>query len=243
VAEAIASSDVIVVCVSDYDAVRQILGEAGAGLAGRAIVNLTSGQPKQARELSAWVAAQGGEYLDGAIMAIPPGIGQPETLLLYSGSAQVFRTNESMLTLLGGRTTYLSDEPGLAALYDMALLSMMYALYGGFLHALALVGTAGVSGAAFMPYAMPILTEILSWLPPFADEIDARSYETEISSLDINKDGIAHIVQASEHLGISADVLRPVQAMIDRRVAAGHGRQGLQSLIEELRPAIERGTR
>jgi len=234
--DAVAASPVVVICVSDYAAVREIIGGVGAGLAGRAIVNLTSGQPEQAREMASWLEAQGAAYLDGAILAIPPGIGLPETLLLYSGSQPAFQEYEPLLLLLGGRTTYLGDAPGLAALYDMALLSMMYTLYGGFLHALALVGTSGVSGAAFMPFAVPMLNEIVSWLPPFADDIDTGSYATDISSLDINKDGIAHIVETSEHLGISADVLRPVQAMIDQRVADGHGRDGLPSLIDVLRP-------
>jgi 3-hydroxyisobutyrate dehydrogenase-like beta-hydroxyacid dehydrogenase len=235
-AEAVAASRVVVICVSDYDAVRAIVGnESDDALAGRALVNLTSGTPEQARELAAWAVARGADYLDGAIMAIPPGIGQPDTLLLYSGSAAVFEGHQSMLELLGGRTTYLGADAGLAALYDMGLLSMMYALYGGFLHALALVGTGKVDGATFMPYATGWLNDVLSWLPHFASDIDAGRFATDISSLDINKDGISHIVHTSESLGISADVLRPMQALIDRRVAEGHGSDGLPSLIEALR--------
>jgi hypothetical protein len=68
-----------------------------------------------------------------------------------------------------------------------------------------------------------------------AREIDEREYATDISSLDINKDGVALISEASERRGISADVLAPIRAMIERRVAAGYGRHGLASLIEELR--------
>jgi len=238
-AEAISASRVVVVCVSDYDAVRLILGNlddaSGDALAGRAIVNLTSGTPEQARELAAWAATRGAEYLDGSIMAIPPGIGQPETLLLYSGSQRVFETNQPMLKLLGGRTTYLGADAGLAALFDLGLLGMMYALYGGFIHALAMLGTAKVDGATFMPYATGWLNDVVSWLPHFARDIDAGDYATEISTLDINKAGIAHIVHASEAHGISAEVLRPIQALIDRRVAEGHGSDGLPSLIEVLR--------
>jgi 3-hydroxyisobutyrate dehydrogenase-like beta-hydroxyacid dehydrogenase len=239
VAEAVAASPLVVVCVSTYDVVTELLDPLGDVLAGRTLVNLTTGTPRQAREMAARAAERGVDYLDGAIMAIPPMIGQPDTLLLHSGNAAAFEAHRSTLTLLGGGTTYVGADAGLAPLYDMALLSMMYALYGGFFHAIALVGTAAVDGATFMPYADRILKEVVSWLPDTAREIDAGDYATDVSTLDINKDGVAHIVHASEELGIRADVLRPIQALIERRVAEGHGRDGLASLIEVLRRPIE----
>jgi len=235
VADAVAASPLVVVCVSTYDVVRELLDPLRDALAGRTLVNLTTGTPRQARELAAWAAERGVDYLDGAIMAIPPMIGQSDTLLLYSGYVALFEAHRSTLELLGGDTTYLGADAGLAALYDLALLSMMYALYGGFLHAIALVETAGVDGTTFMPYADRILNEVVSWLPDTAREIDAGDYATDVSTLDINKDGVAHIVRASEEFGIRADVLRPIQALIERRVAEGHGRDGLASLIEVIR--------
>jgi 3-hydroxyisobutyrate dehydrogenase-like beta-hydroxyacid dehydrogenase len=168
-------------------------------------------------------------------MAIPTMIGAPETLLFYSGDPAVFEAHGATLAQLGGRTTYLGADAGLAALYDMAILSMMYAVFGGFLHALALVGTAQISGAAFMPYATRSLNDIVSWLPDTAREVDAAEYGTEISTLDVNRAGIGLIVETSERLGISADVLRPMQALIERRVAEGYGKDGLASLIEGMR--------
>jgi 3-hydroxyisobutyrate dehydrogenase-like beta-hydroxyacid dehydrogenase len=234
-ADAIAGSPLTVVCVLDYAAVREILDAAGDALRGRVVVNLTSGTPEQARELATWAAEHQIGYLDGAIMAIPTMIGEPDTILLYSGDPAPFEAHQSTLTRLGGGTAYLGADAGLAALYDMALLSMMYTLHGGFLHALALVGTAGVSGAALLPYAATMMKSLVDWLPDTAREVDAGDYATEISTLDINKAGIALIVETSLRLGISADVLRPMQALIERRVAEGHGKDSLASLIEGIR--------
>ena len=235
VAQAVSASPLVVICVSTYGVVHELLDPLADALAGRTVVNLTSGTPPQAREMAAWAAERGVDYLDGAIMAIPPMIGQPDTMLLYSGHAAAFEAHQTMLDVLGGGTTYLGADAGLAALYDMALLSIMYALYGGFLHALALVGTEKVDGATFTPYATRSLNDMVSWLPAVAREVDEGDYATDVSTLDINKDGVAHIVHASEELGIRADVLRPMQALIDRRVAEGHGRDGLASLIEAIR--------
>ncbi|MFI5776647.1 NAD(P)-dependent oxidoreductase [Nocardia sp. NPDC051570] len=67
-AVAIAASPISIVCLSDYDAVWQVLEPAGAAVSGRALVNLTSGTPNEARAVQDWVTARGAGYLDGAIM-------------------------------------------------------------------------------------------------------------------------------------------------------------------------------
>ncbi|WP_245505155.1 NAD(P)-binding domain-containing protein [Neorhizobium sp. S3-V5DH] len=48
-ADAIASSDLTVICVLDYAAASSVLDGAASALAGRAVVNLTNGTPAQAR--------------------------------------------------------------------------------------------------------------------------------------------------------------------------------------------------
>ncbi|MBL8592599.1 MAG: NAD(P)-dependent oxidoreductase, partial [Devosia sp.] len=83
---AISAADLVVICLLDYPSVRAVLDAAGASLNGKTILNLTNGTPEQARGLAAWAEAEGADYLDGGIMAIPPMIGRPETLILTSGS-------------------------------------------------------------------------------------------------------------------------------------------------------------
>jgi 3-hydroxyisobutyrate dehydrogenase-like beta-hydroxyacid dehydrogenase len=72
VVEAVERSALIVVCVSTYGVVRELLDPLGDALADRTLVNLTTGTPRQAREMAAWAKERGVDYLDGAIMAIPP---------------------------------------------------------------------------------------------------------------------------------------------------------------------------
>jgi 3-hydroxyisobutyrate dehydrogenase-like beta-hydroxyacid dehydrogenase len=55
-AEAIAASDLVIVCVLEYETVRDLLTPTADVLAGRVLVNLTSGTPQPARELAAWAA-------------------------------------------------------------------------------------------------------------------------------------------------------------------------------------------
>ena len=233
---AVTASPLVVVCLSNSAAVHEVLAPVAGALKGRVLVNLTSSTPEEARRTAAWAAESGIDYLDGAIMAIPPMIGQPEALVFYAGAADVYDTHQGALRALGDAATYLGTDTGLPSLYDVALLGILWSTVTGYLHALALVGTEGVTAEAFLPYATAWVSQVaLPVLPGMAQEVDRGAYATEVSTLDVNKDAIAHLVSAATAQGVSPEVMLPIQALIDRRVARGHGSDSLASLVEEMR--------
>ncbi len=75
VADAVAASKLVVVCLLNYDTVYEALGARGDALSGRVLVNLSNGTPAQARDMAKWATERGADYLDSGIMAIPPLIG------------------------------------------------------------------------------------------------------------------------------------------------------------------------
>ena len=153
VAAAAAASPVVVICVLDNALVRELLDPISDQLAGHSVVNLTSSTPESARDTARWAVDHRIDYLDGAIMVPTPLIGGPEALLLYSGSLTVHDAQQSTLASLGGRAEFLGTDPGLASLYDLGMLDMLFAGMTSFLHASALVGADGVSARTFLPYA------------------------------------------------------------------------------------------
>jgi 3-hydroxyisobutyrate dehydrogenase-like beta-hydroxyacid dehydrogenase len=235
-ADALAASPLVVVCVLDYPAVHEILEAAGEAVAGRVVVNLTNGTPRQARETAAWVAERGADYLDGGIMAIPPGIGTPEAFLLYSGSRSAFEAHEERLSVLGA-AHFVGTDPGLASLHDLALLSGMYGMFGGALHALALVGTENVEASAFTSSLLvPFLNAMAGGLEHAARQIDAGDYALDVvSNLEMQTAGYPNLVRASRDQGVAVELIAPMQALMERRVADGHGDEDIAGLIELIR--------
>lgn len=143
VAEAVSASHVVVVCVLDATVVRSLLEPVREQLVGHAIVNLTSSTPEVARQTAAWAAEHGLGYLDGAIMVPTPLIGGSDALVLYSGSASVYETHRHTLAAIGGDADFLGDDAGLAALYDLGMLSIFFTAMTSFLRAASLVGADG----------------------------------------------------------------------------------------------------
>ena len=230
-AEAIAANELVILCLLDFESVVEVLD--GVDVSGRTVVNLTTHTPEEAAKVSTLVTERGADYLDGGIMAIPSMIGTPAATVLYSGSAQAFGRFEGVLAAFGG-ARYLGVEPGLAALNDLAMLTGMYGLFGGFVHAAALVRTAGGTVTEFTESLMiPWVSGMLPALVEMAHQIDSGDYKAKESdlSMQVANDGISEVSRA---LGVSAELSEPVFALMRRRVEQGFGGDDFASVIELL---------
>lgn len=237
VAEAIAASDMIVVCLSTYEVVRSTLMPLESELAGRVIVNLTTGTPDEARLLDTWAKEKGIDYLDGAIMAVPSMIGSPYALILYGGRKELFEAYQPALRVMGGETTYLSEDPGVALLYDLAMLTMLYGAWYSYFHAHALLRTANISAEKFLPYTSNWMQHVIvpSLTSPDAARIlDEGNYITDVSNMTVNKIGLDNIVKSSRELGVPAEWLLPIQTVADQMVANGYGNDGFERVFETM---------
>ena len=77
--ESVRHADIVVVSVSDYTSTQQLLRQPDieTALRGKILVQLSSGTPKDAREMDTWARRCGISYLDGAILGSPEWIGTP----------------------------------------------------------------------------------------------------------------------------------------------------------------------
>ncbi|MFG2580142.1 NAD(P)-dependent oxidoreductase [Streptomyces malaysiensis] len=231
---AVAASPLVVVCLLDYDSVRQVLTPLGEALSGRAVVNLTNGTPRQARELAAWAAGHGAQYLDGGIMAVPPMIGTPAAFLLYSGSPAAFTAHRTVLDLFG-ESHHLGEDPGRAPLYDLALLSAMYGMFSGVLHGYALMRSDGVAAADAAPLMGRWLTAMPGVVDGYARQIDSGDHATGVvSNLAMQSAAFVNFTGSARDQGISPELIAPIGDLMARRVADGHGHEGLSGLVELL---------
>ncbi|MEU9113097.1 NAD(P)-binding domain-containing protein [Streptomyces sp. NPDC048483] len=233
-AEAVAAGSLVIACVLDYEVLHTLLDPHSDALAGRTLVNLTSGSPEQVQEAAAWAAARRVAYLDGAIMTTPPGVGTPEVMILYSGSPEVFAAHRPALAALGD-PLHLGSEPGLAALYDAALLSLMWAALTGWLHGTALVTAEKSAATDFTPIAVRWLGAIGGFFATYAPQVDAGRYPGDDATVDVQIAAIDHVLHAAAARGIDNALPELLKSAMERARKAGHGRDSYASVIEVLR--------
>ena len=232
VGDALKASPLAIICLTDYQAMHELLDASDVELDGTMLINLTSGDSAQAREAAQWAEQRGARYLDGAIMAIPPAIGTAEAVILHSGPQSDFDAHESTLDALG-TVTYLGADHGLASLYDVAGLAMMWSVLNAWLQGTAMLRTVGVDAATYAPFARQIAAGVADWLPGYAEQIDSGSFPAEVAALETDARAMAHLIEESEAVGVNAELPRLIKAMADRAIAAGHGGEQYPVLIEE----------
>ncbi len=231
---ALTAGPLTLVCLTTYDDVAGLLHPHADALAGRTLVNVTNGTPAQARRTASWARDHGIAYLDGGIMAVPPMIGTPAAYVLYSGDEQAYRTHRGTLAALGG-TRWTGTDPGLAALYDLSLLTGMYGMVAGVAQAYALIRSQGIGAREFAPLLSDWLVAMAGGLVPgTAEAVDSGRHLTDVSSLAVSRAAFPGLLATFAEQGLRTELFTPMRDLLDRAVAEGYADDGLSRLVDLL---------
>ncbi|WP_433310016.1 NAD(P)-dependent oxidoreductase [Micromonospora sp. CA-269861] len=232
-AEAAAASPLVVLCLLDGAAVDEVLATVDAAVAGKVVVNLTSGSPHQARANDRWARQRGATYLDGKILGDAADVGTPRIMLSFSGSRKAIDAHGSTLGELG-TVTYRGEEAGLAAVEFMAQVAMGYEILIGFLHTLRLVQAEGVDVAEFAERAASSVAAMPPLLTSIGNAVKAGEYPPDLGPLNVQAALMDDMISHRESIGAEAVRMREVRDLMNRRIADGFGAQGFSSLFELL---------
>ena len=234
---ALRASPIAVLCVYDYRAADAILGAPGAAdaLAGRVLVQLTTGSPEEARAALAFATSHGARYLDGAIQAAPSQMGQPDTPLLLSGEEAARHEVEPVLRVLAGNVVYLGEAIDAAATMDLATLSYVYGAFAGFLHGARLAEAAGLDVAAFGRIVNQISPSFGAFFEHEGGVIQSGDFAITESPLRISIEATRRILQSTRAAGVNPEFPAFVAGWFDRAEAAGLADLEAAALIEILR--------
>ncbi len=236
VEEAVAAADLVIVCVRDHPATRDVLGQvAPAAFAGRTVVNLSSSTPDEARRTAEWAAERQIAYLSGAILVPTPLVGQPEALILYSGERRHLDRHVEQLRILAGEADHLGEDHGLASLYDVAMLEVFFTGMTAFIHAAAMTTAQDVDARTFLPYAQHVAALLPATFDGIASDIEAGTYPGTEDNLAMNLAGIEHIVDTSTEIGLDTSLSAAMRDLARRAVDAGHGADSYSRLIDTVR--------
>lgn len=230
-AEALSASELVVLSLTDYDAMYAILEPATQALQGRTLVNLGSDTPEKAREAAKWAARHGAEYLTGGVQASPTGIGRPESFTFYSGSRPVFEAARGTLEVLT-RTDYRGEDPGLAVLYYQLQLDVFWTAALAYLHALAVADAHGISAQDMLPYLSGTVGSMPDFFGFYTPRIDAGEHPGDVDRLAMGVASVDHVVQTAKDAGVDAALPAAVLEIFRRGITAGYAADSFTSLIE-----------
>ncbi|MFF3426463.1 NAD(P)-dependent oxidoreductase [Streptomyces sp. NPDC002602] len=219
-AEAVAANELVVLCLLDDASVGSTLD--GVDLRGRDLVDLTTGTPAEGRSRAAWAEARGARFIDAGIMATPSMIGVPEAggYVFYSGSRPLFDRHRATLEVPAG-SRFVGEDPGHAALHDVALLSAMYGLFAGISHAYALIEGEDVAPKDLAPLLSQWLGAMGFFVGNAAERLTSGDFTTEVvSNLSMQVTASGTLLRTAAEQGVDAGLITPYLDLMRERLAA-----------------------
>lgn len=238
-ADAVAASDLVVLSLTDYQAMHDILGPATAALAGRTVVNLSSDSPDRTREGAAWATGHGARFLTGGVMVPAPMVGTEAAYVYYSGPEELLEAHRDALATIGA-PRYLGEDPGLAQLMYQANLDVFLTALAALMHATALLESAGVRPTAALPELLETLAgtgAILEAGENPGAQLEAGEHPGHLSTVTMMGATADHVVAASEAVGVDTGLPAAVQAYYTWAREHGYGGDNWTRIIDAMRKA------
>jgi len=145
--EALQCSEIIIVCLSNYEAWKNIIdsNQIDIDLSKKTIVQLTSGSIEEVTAHSDWVKKHNGDLLEGAIISFPSEIGTKDSSIILAGNNEVIENCKDIISLLFPLHTNLGDNLIGPTVLSRALVSGGLAGLIGMMNGVAICQKADIS--------------------------------------------------------------------------------------------------
>ncbi|MFP8886546.1 NAD(P)-dependent oxidoreductase [Streptomyces mangrovi] len=237
VEDALTANEVVILSLTDYAAVYDVLEPAATALSGRVLVNLSSDTPERARTAARWAAGRGAVQLTGGVTVPPSGIGQPSSSTFYSGPREVFDEHRPVLEVVTGRTEYRGEDPGLAALFYQIGMVMFWTSMLSYWQAIALAHANGLTAADILPHATDTANSLPAFFAFYTERIDAGRHTGDVDRLAMGTASAEHVLHTNADAGVDTTLPAAVVELFRRGMDAGHAGDSFSALVESVKKA------
>lgn len=105
----LAECDLVVICLYTTEVVREMIVQLGGVRPGTLIIDTTTGDPRQTRELAEWLESQGGRYLEAPIIGSSEQTRRGDALSTVAGKRSDFEQARGILQTLAPHTLFVGD--------------------------------------------------------------------------------------------------------------------------------------
>ncbi len=231
-AEAIQASPVTLTCIASHDKTLVLLREAGDAVAGRTIIELSTGGAADAEALAAHLDGQGAEWMIGIINAYPTGIGLPETVLLMVGPEPVWQRCQPVIRTLGGGSARVGEAAGMIAALFAALFTTRQGFMFGMIYGGLVCRKAGIPLDVFAAQVPVSLGVLPAYHKYFADTVPAGKFDNPPATMTVYAAALDDALATFRALGAPAELPQLFSDLAHRGVDAGLDDKALTALVE-----------
>ena len=230
---AIEFADCIILMLSDYWAIQEVIFADDIVLQGKTIIQMGTIAPDQSQQLLADVELRGGEYFEAPVLGSIPEVKTGKLLVMVGAKENQFQHWQDLLG-------YFSPEPllvgevGKGAALKLALNQMIAGLTSTFALSLSFIQQQGVDIDTFMG----ILRDSALYAPTFDKKLTRMcehnfanpNFPTKHLLKDINL-----FLTSAQSIGLNIEGLIGIKAIAEKTVNNGLADSDYSALIESIR--------
>ena len=238
VAAAVAASPVIIMCVTNDAAARQIMTQNEEAFSGKLLVQLTTSTPQEARTGEAWAHQHNVQYIQGAITGSPASIGTPDAHILFAGAEDAFHKAEPLLRVLATKLDYKGESVGLAPAWDIVMIMHYYGMFLSLFHSVQVCQAEGIPLEQFIALLGEQGKGYEKWL---VENIHSGNYQETSAPLELWANAIQFIARHAQESGIDARFTMLTAKIFQQAMAAGYGREEVSAIFKVLKNDLVKG--
>mgnify|MGYP002787112225 CR=1 FL=1 len=233
---AIASSDCIILMLSDAPAIEQVLLSENAKqqLKNRTVIQMGTISPSQSQELQKQVQAAGGNYLEAPVLGSIPEAETGKLIVMVGATESQFQQWSNLLQNFGSNPRLIGPV-GAAAAVKLALNQLISSLTTSFALSLGFVQNQGVEIESFME----ILRQSALYAPTFDKKLQRmleRNYANpNFPTKHLLKDTNLFL-DAAREVNLNATSLSGVREILEIAQQMGLSNEDYSSLFEAINP-------
>lgn len=229
-----ASCDCLILMLTDASAIEEVVlaSETVQQLSGHTLIQMATIAPRESRNLSDKLQAQGADYLEAPVLGSIPQAKSGTLQVMVGGMQEQFEQWHPVLSHLG--TPFLVGTVGKAAALKLGLNQLIASLTGAFALSLSFVEQEGVDIDTFMS----VLRDSSLYAPTFDKKLKRmlnHDYDNpNFSTKHLLKDTRLFLEEAKTE-GLTVSSLQGMETILEAALALGLADQDYSSLFEAVK--------
>jgi len=229
--EAISLSPVTITCITSHDRTIQLIEDTNISLAGKTIIELSTGGITEAETLSRMLSERGADWIIGAITGYPSSVGGKDLVLISACNQDVWERWEDLIKALGGSSVCVGDQAGMVPTLFAALFTTRQGFMFGMIYGGLVCKKAGIPLEEFarqVPISMGVLP---SYHQYFSDSVAGEIFESSEASMATYAAALDDALATFEALGASSELPKLFSDIAHKGMDAGLNEKALTAVI------------
>ena len=234
--DAIANSKIIIMMLSGYSAIREVLFSTPIDMEDKLFVQMGTISPNESRELFARISQLGAKYIEAPVLGSIPEALSGKLIVMVGGSLDDFNYVVPILDCLGENPILIGDV-GTATALKLAMNQLIAALTTAFSLSLGFCMRNGVDTEIYMDVVRKSALYAQTYDKKLKKYLERNFDGANFSAKHLNKDVNLFLADA-ESLGMDCSSLQGIAKITTQAIKQGLGDKDYSAIYEIINPEV-----